>query len=153
MSGLDLRFLAILVDKNFNIISKKMVEQIKHYEERLSFQWDSADLAERLEIDPNIVVIDTRKQFAYDIEHIPNSISFPHRTMDQVSTAELDKNKIYICYCDGIGCNGSTKGALKMAKLGFNVRELIGGLDWWKRDGYQTEGRSATKGVQIECAC
>jgi rhodanese-related sulfurtransferase len=27
----------------------------------------------------------------------------------------------------------------KTAKLGFRVKELIGGLNWWKRDGYPTE--------------
>jgi len=25
-----------------------------------------------------------------------------------------------------------------MLKLGFRVKELIGGIDWWKRDGYPT---------------
>ena len=47
---------------------------------------------------------------------------------------------LYVTYCDGIGCNASTKGALNMAKLGFRVKELMGGLDWWKRDGCKTEG-------------
>jgi len=27
-----------------------------------------------------------------------------------------------------------------MCELGFRTRELIGGLDWWKRDGHPTEG-------------
>ena len=130
-----------------------MTAQIKHYEERLSFQWDSADLAEQLEQDTQLVVVDTRKTFAYEEEHIPGATSFPHRDMNERSTATLDKDKLYICYCDGIGCNGSTRGALKMARLGFNVRELIGGLDWWKRDGYETEGAKATRGIKVECAC
>ena len=130
-----------------------MIDQIKHYEERLNYQWDSADLAEQLEKDTNIVVIDTRKTFAFEEEHIPSAVNFPHRTMNEKNTATLNKDMLYICYCDGIGCNGSTKGALKMAELGFNVRELIGGLDWWKRDGYETEGEQATKGLKIECAC
>ena len=34
-----------------------------------------------------------------------------------------------------------------MAKLGFKVKELLGGLDWWKRDGYSTE---VTYGVSIK---
>jgi rhodanese-related sulfurtransferase len=28
---------------------------------------------------------------------------------------------------------------LNMTKLGFNVKELMGGLVWWKQDGYETE--------------
>ena len=58
-----------------------------------------------------------------------------------------------LTYCDGIGCNASTKGALNMARLGFKVRELIGGLDWWKHDGHPTEGRSASTRASGTCGC
>lgn len=130
-----------------------MNEQIKYYQNKLNYEWDSADLFEQLETRTDVVVIDTRKEFAYDLEHIPSAINFPHRTMDEETTIHMDRSKIYVCYCDGIGCNGSTNGALKMAKLGFNTRELIGGLDWWKRDGYSTEGNEATVGTEVQCAC
>jgi hypothetical protein len=26
-----------------------------------------------------------------------------------------------------------------MSRLGFHAKELMGGLGWWKRDGYKTE--------------
>ena len=46
------------------------------------------------------------------------------------------------------------KGILKMAEPGFEVKELIGGLDWWKRDGYSTEGTAGVKGkMEVHCAC
>ena len=64
-----------------------------------------------------------------------------------------EKDKFYVTYCDGIGCNASTKGALNLLKLGFKVKELIGGLDWWKRDGYKTNGKMATAGKEIICGC
>ncbi len=35
--------------------------------------------------------------------------------MSDLTTSHLDKYKIYITYCDGIGCNASTKGALKLS--------------------------------------
>jgi rhodanese-related sulfurtransferase len=69
------------------------------------------------------------------------------------TTAGFDRSAIYVSYCDGIGCNASTKGALNMTSLGFNVRELIGGIEWWKLDGYQTEGANQTAGLKISCAC
>jgi hypothetical protein len=40
-----------------------------------------------------------------------------------------------------------------MARLGFKVKELTGGLDWWRRDGYATEGRQARDGKKIACGC
>lgn len=130
-------------------------EQLAHYQRKLAYEMDSADLFEALEGSDAqlIVVIDTRKKFAYDEEHIPGATSLPHREMNETTTQHLDRDKTYVCYCDGIGCNGSTNGALKMTKLGFKVKELIGGLDWWKRDGYATEGVKATQGTQIQCAC
>ena len=100
-----------------------------------------------------IVVIDARSPEAYALEHIPTAINIPHRTMSEATTRELDTSKVYVTYCDGIGCNASTKGALNMAKLGFQVKELMGGLDWWKRDGYETEGAQGVSGTEITCGC
>ena len=58
--------------------------------------------------------------------HIPGAVNFPHRTMNEDSTANLDRDALYVTYCDGIGCNASTKGALNMTRLGFRVKELDG---------------------------
>ena len=127
--------------------------QINYYQNKLAYEMDPSDLFEALESNSSIVVIDARKTMAFEKERIPGSINFPHREMNQESTSKLNKDKLYIVYCDGIGCNASTKGALNLAKLGFNVRELIGGLDWWKLDGYATEGQQATGGEVVNCAC
>jgi len=29
----------------------------------------------------------------------------------------------------------------------------MGGLDWWKRDGYETEGEQGVSGTEIVCGC
>ncbi len=102
-----------------------MNEQIKHYEDKLRFEIDSWDLFESINKGVNVVVIDARSNEAYEIQHIPNSINIPHRTMDEASTAHLDKSALFVTYCDGIGCNASTKGALNMSRLGCNVKELL----------------------------
>ena len=130
-----------------------MKAQIKYYEDKLAYEMDPSDLYSALENKENIVVIDTRQAGGFEKEHIPSAINLPHREMNQETTKDFDKSKIYVCYCDGIGCNASTKGALNMAKLGFQVRELIGGLEWWKFDGYATEGHHPSKGAIINCFC
>ena len=116
-----------------------MDDSIRHYEEKLSYETDSWDLNAAIQNGEKIVVIDTRSPVAFAEEHIPGAVNFPHRTMNQETTSHFNRNVLYVTYCDGIGCNASTKGALKMAQLGFRVKELIGGLDWWERDGYPTE--------------
>lgn len=127
--------------------------QIEFYKAKLSFEIDSWDLSEALNNKENIVVIDARSPETYESEHIPTAINIPHRIMNEATTSALDKSKLYVTYCDGIGCNASTKGALKMVELGFNVKELLGGLDWWHRDGYETAGVNARAGSAILCGC
>jgi len=130
-----------------------MKKQIEFYENKLAYEMDPSDLYAAFENNTDYVALDTRQAFGYEKEHIPTAINLPHRDMTKESTKHLDKSKIYVCYCDGIGCNASTRGALKMTKLGFKVMELMGGIEWWKFDGYATEGAEATTGAIFECAC
>ena len=70
----------------------------------------------------------------------------------------VDRSKVYVTYCDGIGCNGSTRGAYKLARLGFTVKEMLGGLDFWIRDGQHVatgpeRGAMPSARPAIECAC
>ncbi|MDR7211253.1 rhodanese-like domain-containing protein [Flavobacterium piscis] len=131
-----------------------MEEQIKHYENKLAYEMDPSDLFDALNKGEKVIALDTRKTFGFEAEHIPTAINIPHREMTVESTKHLDKDALYVTYCDGIGCNASTKGALNMAKLGFKVKELIGGIEWWKIDGYATEGtKGKQSGLKIECAC
>ncbi len=130
-----------------------MENQQAFYEQKLEFEVDSWDLFEALKNGEKVLALDARSKESFEREHIPGAINIPHRTMSSESTAHLEKDFLYISYCDGIGCNASTKGALNMVKLGFRVKELIGGLDWWKRDGYETEGMNAKAGNSIACGC
>ncbi len=130
-----------------------MDDQRSFYKAKLEYEIDSWDLFDSLNKRLDIKVIDTRSTEAFEAEHIPDSVNIPHRTMSAECTSTLDKQTLFVTYCDGIGCNASTKGAYNMAKLGFKVKELIGGLDWWKRDGYQTVGTKPSEGTKIVCGC
>ncbi len=114
-------------------------EATEHFRAKLAHETDAWDLRMMMRERSDVVVIDARSEAAYSQEHIPAAISFPHSRMNATSTADMDRRALYVTYCDGIGCNASTKGALKLAELGFDVKELIGGIEWWKRDGYPTE--------------
>jgi len=131
-----------------------MNAQINHYETKLAFEMDPSDLFDALTNGEKVIALDARKAYGFEAEHIPGAINIPHREMNEQSTQHLDKNVLYVTYCDGIGCNASTKGALNMTKLGFKVKELMGGIEWWKFDGYATEGTKASQvGAKIQCAC
>lgn len=131
-----------------------MQDQIQHYLDKLAYEIDSWDLSVALQAKDTLIVIDARSAEAYAIEHIPGAINVPHRTMSAASTLHVPRDALVVTYCDGIGCNASTKGALNMSRLGFKVKELMGGLDWWKRDGHPTSGEKGSQGnSEILCGC
>lgn len=129
-----------------------MDKQIEYYQHKIDFEMDSYDLFHAMEKGENVVPIDTRQTSAFEKAHIPGAINIPHREMNEESTKLLDKSAMYVCYCTGIGCNASTKGALNMARLGFKVKELTGGLEWWKFDGHELEGEEVVV-FDKNCAC
>jgi rhodanese-related sulfurtransferase len=130
-----------------------MNDQIAYYQNKLAFEVDSSDLLKAMENFEDFVPLDTRQPAKYENEHIPGAINIPHRTMNEKTTAHLDRSKTYVCYCDGLGCNASTKGALNMTRLGFKVKELSGGIEWWKFDEYPTEGTKTIASAGVRCDC
>ena len=119
---------------------------MNYYQSKLAYEMDSADLYEALGREEPIVVVDGARRRRVRARAHSGRDQPSAQDISANSTGPLDKSKLYVCYCDGIGCNASTKTALKLLTLGFQVRELIGGLDWWRRDGYAThgsEGRTA----------
>jgi rhodanese-related sulfurtransferase len=117
-----------------------MNDQAAFYKAKLEYEIDPWDLNEALKRGEKILLVDTRSPEAYGKGHIPGAINIPHRTMTAATTAQLGRGALVVTYCDGIRCNASTKGALKMVELGFPVKELIGGLDCWRYEGYPVDG-------------
>ena len=116
-------------------------EAKRHFRSRLTFETDAWDVKTDLERgSTDFVVIDTRSRSDFDAKRIVGAINLPHRFMTAETTAHLPKDKVMVTYCWGPGCNASTKGALKLATLGFRVKELIGGLEYWIREGGPIEG-------------
>jgi rhodanese-related sulfurtransferase len=130
-----------------------MKDQIAFYEQKLRYELDSADLADLLNRGIEVRIIDVRSHDAYENEHIPGAINLPHRAINAENTSNFSRSAIYVSYCNGIGCNASTKGAIKLLNLGFEVKELTGGLDWWKRDGHETNGIKVKEGSFVICNC
>src|SRR5215208_2203286 len=87
-----------------------------------------------------ITVIDARGADAFAQCHVPGAISLPHRTISESTTAGLSRYRTLVVYCWGPGCNAATKAAAKLAALGFRVKEMIGGLEYWRREGHAVEG-------------
>lgn len=113
-------------------------DAVDHFRSRLVFETDPSDLHADLESGAaGIVIVDARSREAFGRSHIPGAVNLPQHEITADTTARFDRDALYVTYCSGPGCNGSTKGALRLAELGFRVKELIGGIEYWRREGYE----------------
>jgi rhodanese-related sulfurtransferase len=88
---------------------------------------------------PNLIVVDARYAEAYEREHLPGAINLPVRDLDEAATAHLSRDALYVVYCWNESCHASAKAAQRLEALGFKVKELHGGLQTWRKQGYPTE--------------
>ncbi|TGD89702.1 sulfurtransferase [Mycolicibacterium sp. CH28] len=110
---------------------------------KLSFETDPADLAAARQAGISPVVVDTRSLAAWEQGHIPGAIHIPGNELRQRAALDLpDLGADIVVYCWGPGCNGSTRAALALTQLGYTrVRELIGGFEYWAREGLAIQSR------------
>ncbi|MET8853613.1 rhodanese-like domain-containing protein [Amycolatopsis sp. NPDC004625] len=125
---------------------------VEYFGAELAFEVDPDDLVQDLEAGrtDGYVVVETRAPEAFAHARIPGAINLPYRDMTAESTKHLDGDVVYVCYCESAQCNAATKGALKLAQLGFKVKRLSGGITSWLAAGYPVDGE---KTPAIRCAC
>ncbi|HTT71768.1 MAG TPA: rhodanese-like domain-containing protein [Anaeromyxobacteraceae bacterium] len=123
-------------------------EGARYFEGRLAAATDPADVHADLAMGvPGLVVLDARSREAYERGHVPGALSLPHRLISPETVAALPRDAVLVTYCDGVHCNASTWAAVKLARLGFRVKEMQGGLEGWQRDGYELAvGRTPSSG-------
>jgi rhodanese-related sulfurtransferase len=113
----------------------------RHYLNKLSVETDVADVRLDMEREvDNFVLIDVRAAKSYAECHIPGAISLPYREIDEETTAALSKEQVIVVYCWGPACNAGTKGAARLSELDFKVKEMLGGIEYWRKEGGQVEG-------------
>jgi rhodanese-related sulfurtransferase len=114
-----------------------MSTAIEHFSRRLEVETDVSDVALAQESGTaDFVILDSRSRKAYDAGHLPGARWLPELTAETVAT--LPDGEIVV-YCWGPSCNGACKAALKLARLGRPVKEMLGGFEYWARDGHPVE--------------
>ncbi|GGO40035.1 rhodanese-like domain-containing protein [Streptomyces lasiicapitis] len=107
----------------------------------LAFHADVSDVASALAAggDPGFVVLDSRSTESWDQGHVPGAVHLPTALIPSQAEQLLDKSVPVVTYCWGPGCNGATRAALALAQLGFQVKEMLGGFEYWAREGFAYE--------------
>ncbi|MEU3960730.1 rhodanese-like domain-containing protein [Streptomyces buecherae] len=108
---------------------------------RLAFQADVSDVHAALETGaPGFVLIDSRGEAAWAQGRVPGALHLPTAEIAQRAAHLVDPAVPVVTYCWGPGCDGATRAALAFARLGYRVREMIGGIEYWTREGFPVEG-------------
>jgi rhodanese-related sulfurtransferase len=108
---------------------------------KLSYETDPADLAASRGAGASPVVVDTRSAASWAQGRIPGALHIAGSELaDRAASLLPDRDADIVVYCWGPGCNGSTRAAFTLASLGYRrVRELIGGYEYWAREGLAIE--------------
>lgn len=116
-------------------------EAAAHFRASLAFHADVSDVAAALAADgdPGFVVVDSRSTESWDQGHIPGAVHLPTALTPEQAEGLLDKSVPVVTYCWGPGCNGATRAALALAELGYRVKEMLGGFEYWAREGFPYE--------------
>jgi rhodanese-related sulfurtransferase len=102
---------------------------------KLEFQTDVSDVSAALSSgEPGFVLVDSRSSAAWKQGHIPGAVHMPTAEI-AARAGELDPARPVVTYCWGPGCNGATRAALAFALAGYPVKEMIGGVEYWVREG------------------
>jgi rhodanese-related sulfurtransferase len=113
-----------------------MSSAIRFFAERLQFQTDPSDVYAALDAGTTFALIDTRGEPGWRQGHIPGALHLPTAEIPARAAALIDPATPVVTYCWGPGCNGATRAALAFARLGYQVKEMIGGVEYWIREGF-----------------
>ncbi|MEU7752174.1 rhodanese-like domain-containing protein [Micromonospora sp. NPDC049101] len=107
-----------------------------HFHNRLSVETDVSDVHAALSArTPGLMVVDSRGAAAWAQGHLPGAVHLPTAEIASRAADVIPPGSAVVTYCWGPGCNGATRAALEFARLGYPVKEMLGGFEYWVREG------------------
>ncbi|MEM7305066.1 MAG: rhodanese-like domain-containing protein [Planctomycetota bacterium] len=110
---------------------------LAHFEARLTFETDCWDVHASLASDePGFVLLDVRSKELFDRGHVDGAVHLPHWELTAERLVNYSDDTLFVVYCAGPHCNGANKAAIRLARLGRPVKEMIGGVEGWHDEGF-----------------
>lgn len=116
-----------------------MIDRQQFFAAKLAYETDASDLYAAQKAGSTVVVVDVRSDEAWAQGRISGALHMHYGEIAARAAREIPADAEVVVYCWSPGCNAGAKGALEFAKLGYTVRELIGGFEYWVREGYPVE--------------
>ncbi|MFF5115195.1 rhodanese-like domain-containing protein [Streptosporangium sp. NPDC000509] len=115
-------------------------DALAHFAARLAFETDVSDVAADLAAGvTDIVVVDSRSREGWEQGHVLGAVHLPTALIAERARSVVPSGVTVVTYCWGPGCNGATRAALEFAGLGYPVKEMLGGFEYWAREGFPVE--------------
>ncbi|MEM9798816.1 MAG: rhodanese-like domain-containing protein [Planctomycetota bacterium] len=113
---------------------------LEYFSSKLMHETDCWDVHSTQDFeDRGFVLVDVRSRGAFDAGHVPGATHIPQAHLTEARLAEYAQGTLFVVYCAGPHCNGSTKAAIRLARLGRPVKEMIGGALGWVDEGFDLE--------------
>lgn len=119
-----------------------MQDARSYFSAKLAHETDASDVYAARRAGEDLVLVDVRSAAAWDQGHISGAIHLPYRDIAERAAELIPAGTSVVVYCWSPGCNAGTKGALAFIEAGYDVKEMIGGYEYWVREGYPAEGAS-----------
>ncbi|MEU6456371.1 rhodanese-like domain-containing protein [Streptomyces sp. NPDC127113] len=122
-------------------------EAAAYFRASLAFHTDVSDVAAAMAADggPGFTLVDCRSTESWDQGHVPGAVHLPTAHVAQQAGRLLDPAVPVVTYCWGPACDGATRAALALAELGYPVKEMRGGFEYWVREGFAYGTRRGTE--------
>ncbi|MGF1663582.1 MAG: rhodanese-like domain-containing protein [Kineosporiaceae bacterium] len=109
-----------------------------HFAARLAVETDAADVGAAVADGAlDATIVDVRSAEAFAAGHVRGAVHLPHADIDAERAAALPAG-LLVVYCWGPGCNGAHRGAARLAAHGRAVKEMLGGWEYYSREGWPT---------------
>ncbi|MFC4148726.1 rhodanese-like domain-containing protein [Micromonospora mangrovi] len=130
------------MSRSFSVPPASPAAAAAHFAARLSFETDVSDVHADLTAGVDVLAVDSRNEAAWQQGHLPGATHLPTAEIAARAEELIPPGTPVVTYCWGPGCNGATRAALEFARLGYPVKEMIGGYEYWVREGLpvQTAG-------------
>lgn len=97
-----------------------------HFAAQLAYQTDVSDVHADLAAGvSDLVVVDARGIDAWRHGRLPGALHLPHQEI-------------------------ATRAALRFATLGYQVKEMIGGYEYWVREGFEVVGDAGPRRARVD---
>ncbi|MEU7279023.1 rhodanese-like domain-containing protein [Streptomyces sp. NPDC045431] len=111
-----------------------------HFHRRFTFEADASDVHADIESGAaSFVLVDTRGPEAWAQGRIPGAVHLPTDDIADRAAELVPPGSVVVTYCWGPGCNGATRAAHAFATAGYRVKEMLGGFEYWSREGFPVE--------------